>query len=103
VVLVSPVWAYGLAGPMRTFIAQYGASLKKYAVACVMGRVGGTNAAAEIERLLGRSPVLGATFTTREVEDGTCAIALQAFGRALQQSTSVAVASAAGTWSPRAA
>jgi flavodoxin len=103
VVLVSPVWVYGLAGPMRSFVAEYGASLKKFAILSVMGRVGGSSAAAEIERMLGRSPLLAASFTTREVEDGRCATALQAFGRALQQSTSGAVATAAGTWSPRAA
>jgi hypothetical protein len=88
---------------MRSFVAEYGASLKKFAILSVMGRVGGSSAAAEIERMLGRSPLLAASFTTREVEDGRCATALQAFGRALQQSTSGAVATAAGTWSPRAA
>jgi flavodoxin len=103
VVLVSPVWAGGLASPMRSFVAQYGASLKKYAVLNVMGHVGGTNAAAEIERTLGRSPLLAATFRTREVEDGSCALALQAFGQALRQSTSGAAATSGDRWLPRPA
>jgi flavodoxin len=103
VVLVSPVWAGGLAGPMRSFVAQYGSSLKKFAVLTVMGHVGGSNAAAEIERRLGRSPLLTATFRTREVEDGSCALALQAFGQALRQSTTGAVATSDDKWSPRPA
>ena len=85
VVLVSPIWLYGLAGPMRTFVAQEHAALKRVAVLSIMGRVGGFNAVAEIEQLLGRAPLIAAAFTTREVEDGSCAIRLQAFGRALQQ------------------
>lgn len=103
VVLVSPVWAGGLAGPMRSFVARHGSSLKKFGVLSVMGHVGGSNAAAEIERALGRPALVAATFRTREVEDGSCALALRAFGQALRQSTSGAVATSGDRWSPHPA
>jgi flavodoxin len=103
VVLVAPIWAYGLAGPMRSFIAQQGAALKRYAVVSVMGSAGASNAVAEIDRTLRRAPLIATAFTSREVEDGSCATRLQAFGRALQQATGAGAATADGTWLPRAA
>lgn len=103
VVLVSPVWSYGLAGPMRSFVTRYAAGLKRYAVISTMGTAGAANAFAEIERLLGHAPLIATAFTGREVEDGSCAIRLQAFGRALQQSTGAAAARTGDTWSPRVA
>jgi flavodoxin len=103
VVLVAPVRVHGLAGPMRTFVAQHGSGLKKFAVVSVVGGAGAAAAVAELERLLERPPLIATAFTSREVADGSCATRLQAFGRALQQSSAAAAATAAGTWWPRAA
>lgn len=103
VVLVSPVWIYGLAGPMRSFLAQHGRALQHYAAVSVMGGVGGSRAVAQIGRLLGREPLIAASFTTREVIDGSCATRLQAFGRALQQSGGAGAASVDGTLRPHGA
>jgi hypothetical protein len=80
VVLVSPIWAYRLAGPMRSFVAQQAGALRRVAVVSVMGSAGAVNAVAEISHLLGRVPVDSAAFTSREVLDGSCAPRLQAFG-----------------------
>jgi len=55
-------------------------------VVSVMGGSGGPNAAAEIAQLTGRAPILSTTFTAREVEDGSCAARLQAFGTAVANS-----------------
>lgn len=86
VVLVSPVWALQLAGPMRTFVAAERARLPDVAVVSVMGSRGGPNAVAEIADLLGRAPIMTTAVTAREVEDGRCAARLQAFGTAVQSS-----------------
>ena len=83
VVLVSPIWLMRLAGPMRSFVVTYRKRLPQVAVVSVMGGSGGPNAPAEIARLLGRAPALSTTFTAREVNDGSCAARLQAFGAAL--------------------
>ena len=72
VVLVSPIWAYRLAGPMRSFVASQAPRMRQYAIVSVMGGSGAASAAAEIDRLTGRSPVLSVAFTAREVEDGSC-------------------------------
>ncbi|HWI81125.1 flavodoxin [Ramlibacter sp.] len=103
VVLVSPIWAYGLAGPMRSFVGEQRAKLRNVAVISVMGSAGASNAVAEIDRLSGRAPLIAAAFTSREVLDGSCARSLQAFGRALQQASPGAAAIAGDKWSPRGA
>jgi len=84
VVLVSPVWALRLAGPMRAFVARERAQLPDVAVVSVMGSQGAPNAVAELAELLGRHPLLSTAVTAREVEDGSCASRLQAFGAAVQ-------------------
>jgi hypothetical protein len=80
VVLVSPIWIYGLAGPMRSFVAARREALRHVAVIFTMGSGGASNAIAEIGRVLGRAPILARAFTSREVEDGSCTGRLLAFG-----------------------
>lgn len=83
VVLVSPIWMLKLAGPMRSFVARQRDRLPDVAVLSVMGGQGALNAAAEIGKLLGREPLLSSSVTMREVDDGSCAGRLKAFGTAV--------------------
>jgi hypothetical protein len=83
-VLVSPIWALRLAGPMRTFVAMLRDRLPDIAVVSVMGGEGAPNAAAEIARICGRAPIMSTALTAREVDDGSCAARLQAFGTAVR-------------------
>ncbi len=84
VVLVSPIWMYALAGPMRSFVAQYRKALPRVAVIVTMGSRGASNAIAEIARSLGRAPIATSVLTQHEVEDGSGTARLLAFGDALQ-------------------
>ncbi|QHE86141.1 flavodoxin family protein [Hydrogenophaga sp. BPS33] len=84
VVLVSPIWALRLAGPMRSFVVAERERLRDVAVVSVMGGQGGPNAVAEVADILGRAPFMSMTVTAREVDDGSCAARLQAFGTAVQ-------------------
>ena len=102
VVLVAPIWASRLAGPMRTFVASRHESLPEIAVASVMGGSGAPNAIAEIGRLVGRAPILSTAFTTREVEDGGCTARLRAFGDGVRAAKAAAVTRPA-IWSPQTA
>ena len=83
VVLVSPIWAQRLAGPMRSFVARRRDHLPDVAVVSVMGDRGAPKAVAEIGRILGRAPFSSTAFTTREVDDLGFAVRLQALGTAL--------------------
>ena len=100
-VLVAPIWAYRLAGPMRSFVAMRHADLPRFAVVSVMDSRGAANAVAEIAR--GRSPLLSAAFVTREVEDGSCAARLRAFGQAVCAAAMDREPVRAAVWSPKAA
>lgn len=102
VVLVAPIWVYRLASPMRSFVASRQGQLPEIAVLSVMGSRGAPNAVAEIGRLAGRSPILSTAFTSREVEDGSCAARLQAFGGAIQAARNAQAADRPATWSPQA-
>lgn len=84
VVLVSPIWALQLAGPMRSFVARRRDHMPDVAVVSVMGGQGAPNAAAEIAKLLGKAPMLSASFTQREVDDGSYAARLEAFGASVK-------------------
>lgn len=83
VVLVSPIWVYGLAGPMRSFVAREGSGLPSYVVLSTMGSRGAANAEAEIARLLQHPAYVAAGITTREVEDGSFAPRLKAIAQAI--------------------
>ena len=80
VVLMSPIWVYRLAGPMRSFITSRRNTLRRVAVISTMGSAGASNAVAEIAHVLGRPPILADAFTTREIEDGSGTARLIAFG-----------------------
>lgn len=83
VVLVSPIWMLRLSGPMRSFLALQSHGLPSVAVLSVMGGQGASNAVAEVSMLLGREPIMSTAVTMREVDDGSCAAQLQAFGTAV--------------------
>lgn len=103
VVLVSPIWALRLAGPMRTFVARWRNLLPRVCVVSIMGGRGAANAVAEIGRITGRTPVLSTAFTLREVDDGSLAARLQAFGTALRKSVDSSEVVRPVTLSPQAA
>jgi hypothetical protein len=84
VVLVSPIWIYRLAGPMRSFVTGNKEALRRVAVISTMNSGGASNAVGEIAHLLGHGIIESAAFTSREIEDGTGTVRLIEFGEALQ-------------------
>ncbi len=103
VVLIAPIWLYRLAGPMRSFVASCRDRLRMVAVVPVMGGTGAPNAIAEIGSMLRRAPLLSTSFTAREVEDGSCAGRLEAFGKAIGESLDATTTTRPSILSPEAA
>ena len=99
VVLVFPIWMYRLAGPMRSFVVSHQKLLPDLAVISLMGKRGGHNAVAEIESLVGRSPLLTTVFTAAEVQNGSYAGRLQAFGDAIEQAENSQEVTRPSMWS----
>ena len=100
VVLVSPIWAWRLAGPMRSFIAAHQDALRRVAVLSTRGGSGASNALLEIDRLLGHPPLLADAFTAQEILDGSCTARAIAFGDALVPGSTRVRAGEPGAWAP---
>lgn len=101
-VVVSPIWAQRLAGPMRSFLASRRNRWPHVFVVSVMGGKGAPNALAEITELVGRVPVLSTAITQREVDDGSCAGPLEVFGTAVSNASSSQAVVRPVTLSPQA-
>lgn len=79
VVLVAPIWAYRLAGPMRAFLAERRGSLPQVVLITVMGGKGAARALGEVTEILGRPPAAYLPMVAREVEDGSFVERLERF------------------------
>jgi hypothetical protein len=101
VVLVSPVWLQQLCGPMRSFLRDKRDRIVRAAVFSTMGGRGASNAVAEIANILGRDPIVAEVATARDVEDGSCAAAAEAFGNSVALPGDATPARPA-VWSPEA-
>lgn len=84
VVLVSPIWLYRLAGPMRSFVVQRAPTLRDIAVISSMGSRGAANAGAEVASILNKTPLLATGFTERAIDEGSCIGRILAIAQALR-------------------
>ncbi|MCG2594400.1 flavodoxin [Ramlibacter sp. XY19] len=85
VVLMTPVWAYRLAGPMRTFATQYREKLPRAGVICTMNSGGAPNVFRELSHILGHGLIRAGAFTAGGIEDGTATADLVDFGSRLDE------------------
>lgn len=83
VVLVGPIWAQRLSGPMRSFVQEHRDALRRVALLTTMGSGGASNAVAEVAHLLGRAPIHAAALCEREFSAGTWAQRVHDFGESL--------------------
>lgn len=98
VVLVAPIWAYRLAGPMRSFVASQREALRRVALLTTMGSAGASNAVAEVAQLLGHAPIHAAAITQQEFADGSWTQRLQAFGESLRPASTAAQHAMTPAW-----
>nr|WP_297355768.1 flavodoxin [uncultured Caldimonas sp.] len=103
VVLVAPVWVSHLASPMRSFVAWQRDSLHDVAVISTQGGEGRPQVAAQVARLLGREPVLSASFMSHEVGTASCAKRLESFASDLLAAEDRAQAARATPLAPQTA
>lgn len=101
VVLVSPIWAYRLAGPMRSFVSSRQKQLPDVALISVMGGAGAQQAEAEVVGLLGRPLILSTSFKQKEVQARACTDHLKAFASALETAQDLQMPTRAPIWKPQ--
>lgn len=66
VIIGTPIWNFGLAPPVRSYVRQYAGCFKQVAFFCTEGGSGDRRAFDELARLCGKAPV--ATFAVTEKE-----------------------------------
>lgn len=70
VVIGTPIWAWNISSPVRTFITENKGRIKKVAFFCTMGSSGAEKAFREMESILGKKPASTLALTTKEVMAG---------------------------------
>ncbi len=70
VIIGTPIWAWNMSSPVRTFITENKGMIKKAAFFCTMGRSGAEKAFREMAGILGKKPASTLALTTKEVMAG---------------------------------
>jgi menaquinone-dependent protoporphyrinogen IX oxidase len=83
VLVGTPIWAWSLAGPVRSYLREHGHKLRRVAFFCTMGGAGADNAFSEMRDLCGKVPVATLALTDREIDARRQEPAIEAFVRAL--------------------
>lgn len=78
-IIGTPVWAFTMATPIRTYIVGNKEKLKKVAFFCTEGGSGGRRAFREMETLCGQKPIAMLELLTKEVARNECAGKLKNF------------------------
>lgn len=86
VIIGTPIWAWNVSAPVRTFIEQKGKKLKKTAFFCTMGGSGADRAFKEMDNMLGKKPLATLALTTKEVQQDSHKKKVQEFTQALKSS-----------------
>jgi len=73
VVIGSPVWAFTMASPVRTWLAAYGGATRRAAFFCTMGGSGDKRTFAHMEKLCGKKPSATMTLIDKDVRKGKLA------------------------------
>ena len=87
IILGTPVWAFSLSSPMRTYITEQSDSFKQVAFFCTEGGSGGANAFDQMSKIIGQSPVATMEVTEADFQTGTDKIKLELFIDAISRLT----------------
>jgi len=68
VIIGTPIWAYSMSSPIRSFLDKYKKHLRKVAFFCTMGSLGSVETFLEMERMCGKKPVATLEFTSGNVK-----------------------------------
>jgi flavodoxin len=87
-VIGTPIWAWNVSAPVRTFLEKYKDDVNKVAFFCTMGGSGDKNAFSEMEKISGKKPLASLALTTKEVMQGEVEGKLQGFCEEINISSS---------------
>jgi flavodoxin len=67
VIVGTPIWAWNVSAPVRTYLTAFKRKFKKVAFFCTMGSQGAENAFKEMGEVIDKKPVATISLTTKEV------------------------------------
>ena len=79
VIIGTPVWAWNISSPIRTYLEKKKDSFNKVAFFCTQGGSGDKKSFEEMEALTGKKPVAVLTLRTKEVAKGEYAEKVKEF------------------------
>jgi len=85
VIIGTPVWAWNISSPIRSFLEDQGSKIKKCAFFATMGGSGDKNAFLEMERIIGKKPVATLSFTTKNVQQGELSKKIHEFSHIIER------------------
>jgi len=85
IVIGTPVWAWSVSSPVRAYLITNKAKLPEVAFFCTLGGAGGDRAFAQMEELVGKSPVGYLAITADKVASGAYNAEVAKFAEALQR------------------
>lgn len=83
VIIGTPIWAWTVSAPVRTFLEKYKDNLNRVAFFCTMGGSGDKNAFSEMEKISGKKPLASLALTAKEVMHGEYEEKLRMFQQSL--------------------
>jgi menaquinone-dependent protoporphyrinogen IX oxidase len=83
VIVGTPIWAWSLSSPVRSYLREHRGKLQRVAFFCTMGGAGADNAFSEMRDLCGKTPVATLALTDRQIDARSHDPALEAFVKAL--------------------
>lgn len=83
VVVGTPIWAWCLSSPVRSYLRKHRHELKRVAFFCTMGGAGAENAFGDMTELCGKAPVVTLALTDREIDGRRHQAKLEPFAKAL--------------------
>lgn len=83
VVIGTPIWAWTMANPVRSFLEKHKANLKKVAFFATMGNSGEKRAFSHMEKLSGLTPIATIAFLDSKIKSGDFKAGLTEFGKKL--------------------
>ena len=79
VIIGTPVWAFTMAGGVRTWLTEHGKKLKQVAFFATMGGSGDKRTFVHMEDLCGQAPIATTTFIDKKIDKGEYQEQLDAF------------------------
>ncbi|HOW60701.1 MAG TPA: flavodoxin [Candidatus Moranbacteria bacterium] len=67
VIIGTPIWAWSISAPVRTYITEKKNSFKKIAIFCTMGGSGDVKVFSEIAEIIGLKPIATLALLTKDV------------------------------------